>query len=235
MGHREKENSQNRKYISINEAIKWLAKLASADGVLTPNELAILKEFGEKYNIGFPLIYKKAKGYEERVNLPEVEYFTDTEMKGKLFEKFVVDLIPINLGFKLLSWRGDKVHANIYSQDSLYPDLWIQHPKSSGSIDYYIECKYRSWWDDNEVIFEDWQIKRYKDFQREKKRKILIALGVGGSPEKPETLMIVPLDSINDGRIKKIDTQFVVTPTSDNFVKYMNNYFYTVFSKTKEK
>lgn len=158
-----------------------------------------------------------------------------SKAKGNEFEDFVVNLLA-DWRFKLLDRTQDAVStAGVVAESCKNPDLHVQQKRGKGSVDYYLECKYRSHWDNGAVEFENWQIDRYRQFQRDEHRKVLFALGVGGSPSNPKSFMVVPLDSVMDNSIKQIKTQFAIEPTSSNLAEYMYQYFGTVFDKAKSK
>lgn len=157
------------------------------------------------------------------------------KVKGDVFEDFVVNLLA-DWRLKLLDRTQDhKSTSGVVAESSKNPDLHIEQKRGKREIDYYIECKYRSNWDNGKVIFEDWQLDRYRQFQRSQRRKVIVALGVGGSPSSPSTLRLVPLDSIKNNYIREIDTKFAVQPKTAAFVEYMNTYFTDVFKVTKER
>lgn len=161
------------------------------------------------------------------------EKIQSSKEKGDFFENFVCNLLA-DWRLKLLDRTQDKVStAGVVAESSKNPDLHIQQKRGNADIDYYIECKYRSRWHDGIISFEEWQINRYRQFQRENRRKVILAVGVGGSPSAPATLMLVPLDSLKNNGVRKIDTQYVVSSNSDAFVEYMNNYFSTVFKNAR--
>ena len=137
---------------------------------------------------------------------------------------------------KLLDRTQDAVStAGVVAESCKNPDLHVQQKRGKSEIDYYLECKYRSQWKDGAVIFEDWQLDRYRQFQRSNRRKVIFALGVGGTPSAPASFMLVPLDSVKGNSIKQIKTEFAVEPSSSALVEYINNYFSKVFSKAKHK
>lgn len=161
------------------------------------------------------------------------EKIQSSKDKGDSFENFVCNLLA-DWRLKLLDRTQDKVStAGVVAESSKNPDLHIQQKRGNADIDYYIECKYRSRWNDGIISFEEWQINRYRQFQRENRRKVILAIGVGGSPSAPATLMLVPLDSLKNNGVRKIDTQYVISANSDALVEYMNNYFNTVFKKAR--
>lgn len=154
---------------------------------------------------------------------------------GGAFEDFVVNLLA-DWRLKLLDRTQDAVSsAGVVAESCKNPDLHVQQRRGKSNIDYYLECKYRSHWDGGKVTFEDWQVKRYRQFQYDNRRKVVIALGVGGKPSAPSTFMLVPLDSLKGYSIRRIDTEFVVEPTSSNLVEYMDNYFSNVFAATRSR
>ena len=155
--------------------------------------------------------------------------------KGDAFEDFVVNLLA-DWRLKLLDRTQDAVSsAGVVAESCKNPDLHVQQKRGKSEIDYYLECKYRSQWKDGAVTFEDWQLDRYRQFQRDNRRKVIFALGVGGTPSAPASFMLVPLDSVKGNSIKQIKTEFAVEPSSSALVEYMNNYFSKVFSKAKHK
>ena len=159
----------------------------------------------------------------------------ESKAKGNAFEDFVVNLLA-DWRLKLLDRTQDAVSsAGVVAESCKNPDLHVQQKRGKSEIDYYLECKYRSQWKDGAVTFEDWQLDRYRQFQRNKHRKVLFALGVGGTPSAPAVFMLVPLDSVKSNSIKKIRTEFAIDPSSSALVAYMNNYFTKVFSKSKQK
>lgn len=169
------------------------------------------------------------------LNEPVKPKIDQSKAKGDAFEDFVVNLLA-DWRLKLLNRTQDTVSsAGVVAESCINPDLHVQQKRGKSEIDYYIECKYRSRWDNGAVTFEDWQLDRYRQFQRNNHRKVVLALGVGGSPSAPATFMLVPLDSVKGNSIKQIKTEFAVESTPSALVEYMNNYFSKVFSKAKSK
>lgn len=156
--------------------------------------------------------------------------------KGDLFEDFTINLLA-DWRMRLLDRTQDKVStAGVVAESCRQPDLHIQQKRGESKVDYYLECKYRSDWKEGKISFDEWQIKRYRDFQRSSHRKVLIALGVGGSPSKPETLMLVPIDSVKDNYISQTwVTKYAIQPTTDALASYIDSYFDNVFTVAKDR
>jgi hypothetical protein len=129
-----------------------------------------------------------------------------------------------------------KTSEGVYAESCKNPDLHISQTNGSSTIDYYIECKYRSAWKSGLAEIKQYQIDRYKEFQRNEHRKVLFALGVGGKPEAPQTLMIVPLDSIKGAGIKQEWIgKYKIVQSSDGLYNYMASYFGKVFQVAADR
>ena len=175
-----------------------------------------------------------ATNYEKEHKL-EGQAMTSKE-KGDEFEDFTINLLA-DWRMKLLRRTQDKMSSGgVVAESCKEPDLHIEQKRGNSKVDYHLECKYRSIWTNEAVTFDDWQIKRYREFQKAQKRKVLIALGVGGTPGKPQTFMIVPIDSIKGNTIRKVDvSKYAVSPTSDGLAEYIDHYFDEVFASARRK
>lgn len=69
--------------ISIREAAKWLARMAAMDGVVSPNERKLLKEFAEKYYLEPKSLYRMAHAATNDVEIPEVELISHQNGKDE--------------------------------------------------------------------------------------------------------------------------------------------------------
>ncbi len=77
----------------------------------------------------------------------------DSKAKGNAFEDFVVNLLA-DWRLKLLDRTQDAVStAGVVAESCKNPDLHIQQKRGNGEIDYYIECKYRSNWEQRKSSF----------------------------------------------------------------------------------
>ena len=193
----------NEPTISIREAAKWLARMAAKDGVVSSNEKMLLKEFAEKYDLDPDTLCKMAQAAANDVEIPEVELISSSKWKGRKFEEFVVSLCSDKSCFTLLSWRSDKATGELYPIDNLMPDLYIRHRSDDGKMEFYIECKYRSYLNDGTLDISS-QLDRYRQMISANHR-LFIALGVGGHPYDPETFYLIPDEHISDEGIIDID------------------------------
>lgn len=219
-------NTSEEKTISIKDAARWLASMAATDGVISPSERKLLKEFALHFDLDPTSLYRMAHAIAKNVEVPEVEAVNIQEMKGRQFEDFVVSLCSDKSRFKLLAWRGDKISANTYAIENLLPDLHLRHRLDAGEVEYLVECKYRSSWGEDGIDLSS-QYVRYHNAAKDRNVELFIALGVGGTPSNPNELFLVP------GRMVKLDKKIdrarfvkcLCSKDPDGFHAYLNHYF----------
>ncbi len=93
--------------IPVKYAARWLARMAAADGVVSPNERNLLAQFAKTFDIEARSLFRMAYALANKVVVPEVEYVNEHEMKGLIFEAFVVSFCSDKSRFKLISWRSN--------------------------------------------------------------------------------------------------------------------------------
>ena len=212
--------------ISIYEAAKWLAEMAGADGEITPNERKILKSFAEKYGVDFSKLTRMSYAISE-VNEQEVQYVNANVLKGRQFEELIVSFLADKSIYRLLAWRSDKIVDGIYAAENLLPDLQIKQRIGDVEVEYFVECKYRSSWDSNGKVDLSKQFLRYRNFAKDCGKELFIALGVGGTPDKPEVFYLIPSRMFNHYHDVPKDrfTPCICEPTAEAYYKYMCHYF----------
>lgn len=136
------QDSSTANTLTIKDVARWLAMMAATDGVVTPSERMLLKEFAELHGIIPNSLLRMAHAIANNVDIPEVEFVNKSTMKGRMFEKFVVRLTSDSSRFTHLNWSSDKYVDGIL--DTLMPDLYLRHRLDFGTVEYYVECKYRS-------------------------------------------------------------------------------------------
>jgi len=135
----------------------------------------------------------KAAAKEENKN-----HFTkdSPQEKGFLFEKYVVEKFDRTI-FQLFEWRSDKFHEGIYAISNSLPDLEYNFKTSRHNFRLGIECKWRSKFANKKIeIASERNLKNYWQYSKDRAIPVFIILGVGGKPEAPEELFIIPLDEI---------------------------------------
>lgn len=153
--------------------------------------------------------------------------------KGNDFEGYVVDLLSAS-GVSLKEWnQGTTSPGGTYAENELKPDLFISDSKGSSSLEYWVECKYQSRLAQTGFEIEEYQLNRYKKYQGSSRKKVLLAVGIGGESSAPERLYMVPLDSLS--RYKHIPQRYLdkyeVTPHSRLSVHIRDYFFNEVFDK----
>ena len=90
---------------------------------------------------------------------------------------------------ELKRWPADELNY--------YPDLEVVCTLPNEVRRFALECKYRPSLQDGFVEFAyDEQLKRYKIFEDVMKLPLVIVLGIGGVPESPAELFLIPLDGV---------------------------------------
>lgn len=122
------------------------------------------------------------------------------EEKGRAFEEWVVHRLPQGL-FALKDWRGDKVSAQgRYAESNGKPDFEVDLKLGPKRYPFAVEGKWRQGFRDGTLSFSDpEQLTRYRDYARETGRPVFLAIGLGGTPDAPAELFIVPLTDARTG------------------------------------
>lgn len=163
----------------------------------------------------------------------------DSKSKGNEFENFVANFFTDRNKYTVLEWnQGQTSSQGVYAKADENPDFKIEHKLSDDfKITYWVECKYRSSFNSDAVIIKDYQLNRYRKIQRESHRKVLVAIGVGGTPSSPKSFYLVPLDSIDGEKISFDDLKpFYMSSPKERYDYWVTSYFRNkVFKKAKGK
>lgn len=126
-----------------------------------------------------------------------------------------------------MAWRSDKIVDGIYAAENLLPDLLIKQRIGEVEVEYFVECKYRSSWDSNGKVDLSKQFLRYRNFAKDSGKELFIALGVSGTPDKPEVFYLIPGRMFNYYHNVPKDrfTPCICEPTADAYYKYVCHYF----------
>lgn len=216
-------------------AARWLARVAAADGAISPSERKVLSEFAKAYGLDAGKIIRLAYGMTNEFE-QEVVIAHPNEIKGRQFEQFVVSLFADKSRFNLLAWRGDKISGATYAAETLLPDLRLRHRLDVAKVEYLVECKYRSSWGEEGIDLSS-QYVRYHFAAKKSGLELFIAIGIGGSPSNPDELFIIP------GRMVKLDKKIdrarfikcLCPKTPEGYHNYINHYYNKhVFKKNKK-
>lgn len=158
-------------------------------------------------------------------NTAEVK--NDPKEIGNAFENFIANLFTDKSTFTVLEWnQGTTSTRGVYAENDKNPDFRIKQTFRKSGLEYWVECKYRTLHDDGMILIKKYQLDRYRGIQRSSRIKIFMAIGVGQDPGNPDTIYIVPLDSIKDENIRLDDiSRFKVAKNGAAFSNYIQNYF----------
>jgi Holliday junction resolvase len=114
----------------------------------------------------------------------------ENKEKGNQFEDYVISFLHTNDDMKLLSKVSDYYKNGKGAADNQTPDLKMLYKGTK----FAVECKYRTSFSENKIIWaKEYQVKNYFNFEKETNQKVFIAIGIGGTANKPESLYILPL------------------------------------------
>jgi len=139
----------------------------------------------------------------------KIEDSRENKAKGDAFERYVVKNFNTKY-FTLQEWRGDKQVDGVYAVSNHYPDLEVTFNLKSKSIHetFAIECKWRKNYYKNGIQWaHNYQIKNYKEFSQRLHMPVFVVIGVGGEPDKPEELFVIPLSQIQENTICRSDLE----------------------------
>lgn len=230
----------SHKYLTPEETLEWLVRVATTDGLISPNEKSLIHEFARAYGMNVDEIIEAASK-SIVLDKPEVELIDYRAKNGLLFEKLIVSFLKDKKRYKLLSWTGDKYVDGIYDHSNLNPDIHIQQVINGKTFDYFIECKWNHYWqrDEKGYFYEmkKEQLQRYRYFQRKNKRAVLIAYAYGRTGNNPRGIYLIPLYAFRGNRIQKAvaDKKYRIEQNAEAFAQYMESYFAALFAKKRKK
>lgn len=139
---------------------------------------------------------------DNKTGLAAATFDSGSKAKGDLFEEYIVNQFDARSGlFVVKRWRSDKKAANgLYDVSSKYPDLEFMFSNDE-KHKFAIECKWRQSFEikgKNLGISwaPDYKISEYLAYENEFKIPVWVAIGVGGSPDKPAQLYLAKLSDI---------------------------------------
>jgi hypothetical protein len=129
---------------------------------------------------------------------PKQPHFYDNYEKGRLFEGSIKRLFN-ERNFRLDKWHESRRIVDHYIPVSFtYPDLELVFFIGRKQYRFAVECKWRqTFWNGKIDWAEPHQIDAYEYFQRQQRIPVFIAIGIGGSPSRPEKLFVTPLSHIS--------------------------------------
>ena len=124
-----------------------------------------------------------------------------SEEKGLKFEGWVVRKFG-RPPFKLMDWRGDKRVDGISAESATYPDMVVEFRLRDRHASFTVECKWRRAFlsGRKSPAGIEWatsrQIENYQRFQQDRRMPVFVVIGIGGEPDRPAEVYVVPLDRL---------------------------------------
>jgi len=114
--------------------------------------------------------------------------------KGEAFEEYLRDRIfPEELYTLFHQTHGYEQNDKRFVESSLLPDLGFYPVRTKKK--FYVEAKYRSSFVGDKLEWaKDYQLKRYREIDRD--TPVFIAIGLGGEPKHPDKLFLIPVSHI---------------------------------------
>lgn len=118
-------------------------------------------------------------------------------MKGRLFEQCIALCMQDVVGYTIKSWTPDKGFlSGVFVEANKDPDLLLSNPQGTKVA---IECKYRRTPNSSEHDIL-WSLMRraydYRDYGKDNGLAVYVALGVGGNPNSPDLVYLVPISKL---------------------------------------
>lgn len=176
---------------------------------------------------------KEIKAIEARKSLTERR--SDPFFKGCTFETYATSLFPEEM-FTLVDVTPHRQDLNgRWVESKLNPDFKIRY-KPDGPT-FWVECKYRSKLYNGMLRWSDYQQhERYKKFQRDRTdEKMYVLIGLGGQPENPEAIYLIPLDDIPSYNLEPSFCEGYRIPSSVSFSFTDGRLIWRVTESTNEK
>jgi hypothetical protein len=113
---------------------------------------------------------------------------TDPYRKGKAFEKYVADLFPPQNFTMITRTHDSSKFMGRFVETDIDPDLVLRDRKTNRP--FAVECKWRKGWTGDKSIglgltWDTWKGGRYISYGVKNKMPVFVALGIGGTPDKP--------------------------------------------------
>lgn len=177
-------------FIIYRQLFKKPSNLLLSDATLTPiknsNSVTVSKD-----TVAISSSKQAESTYSQPINV------MDAKQKGDAFEQYIIRCFTDKY-FKVIDWRSDKGIDGRYPESNKHPDLVFSFKAATSEGEFAVECKYRQKVDEEgyvELCYSE-QLSRYKEFARKSKMPVFIALGVGGTPDYPDDVYVIPLGNV---------------------------------------
>lgn len=115
-------------------------------------------------------------------------------IKGRKFEQAIKGRFERTKGFKVISETPRYEDKNTHAKK--YPDLRVQFYDKDK---FFVEAKFRENVDNSNlknIISKDTQVERFKNLKKEHGEEVYYYIGIGGNPENPYDVFVVPVEQL---------------------------------------
>lgn len=189
--------------------LKSMIQAAAADGVISFEELAVLQRWATDHGLSIKTL-KDAVADARREHAGKLVIQNNAQTlsnkeKGDFFERYIVDKFDPKY-FKLIEWRSDKMTTSgQFARSAMQPDLEFEFRLRGACTRFAIECKWRHGFVNDEIQWcsSEAQLERYQAFAKTKKISVFVMLGVGGMPQEPQSIFIIPLSKLEGTTVSR--------------------------------
>ncbi|MCK5720518.1 MAG: hypothetical protein KAH84_11325 [Thiomargarita sp.] len=122
--------------------------------------------------------------------------------KGDKFEQLIVNKFDKRY-FILKEWRSDKGTNGRYAESNKNPDLEFEFRLKNVQYMFAVECKWRQNYYKGGINWaKKIQVERYNNYATDRKVPVFIIIGVGGNPDNPNEIFVVPLKALKFDFVK---------------------------------
>lgn len=147
----------------------------------------------------------------------KVSSYEENKQKGDDFEKFVIERFNKKY-FTLQKYRGDKYMDGLSPVSNLFPDLEIIFRMEKITLMFAVECKWHqdyykgglAWSGNNQFVC-------YKAYAKKMQMPVYVIIGLGGLPQSPEKIFIIPLSELNKNIISQRELAKYEKRNKNNF------------------
>ncbi|GEM_PF-2138233 len=122
--------------------------------------------------------------------------YYDRYGKGHRFEEYVAALFPAHHWVVVDRTRDFSKTLGRFVESDTNPDFMFRDVKTGKS--FAVECKFRSYLYKGGISWDRQRGERYHAYGVKHSVPVFIAIGLGGSPKKPERLFMCPLEKLNN-------------------------------------
>lgn len=196
----------------IDETLRWMARVALADGYLSPEEIKVMELYALSRGVDPEPVVAALQEAAGRLD-PAVVPLHRNLLRGIEFENTVARRLSAMDGVRIESRSADfkRCDREIADDRSFLPDFLLRHKFGRFTLRYWLECKYRS--KCGNVSFYRAQVDRYAEAQHRDCIPAFMIIGTGGKPSQPAAFHLFPIDDIVSCRCARMVNSSYIIPS----------------------